>query len=54
VFVGNHRVVVKCSVVCMFLDCCNSPKTGGHMLTTNFSQPGVARGWQSDRQGRAV
>jgi hypothetical protein len=51
VFVRNHRVVVKWSVICMFLDRCNSPKTGGHMLTTDFSQPGAARGWQSDRQG---
>jgi hypothetical protein len=44
----NHRVVVKWSVVCMFLDRCNSPKTEGHMLTTDFSQPGAARGWRSD------
>jgi hypothetical protein len=49
VFVRNHRVVVRCSVVYMFLDHCNSPKIWGHMLTTDFSQPDAARGWRFDR-----
>jgi hypothetical protein len=49
VFVRNHCVVVKCSVICMFLDHCNSPKTEGHILTTDFSQPDVARGARSSR-----
>jgi hypothetical protein len=49
VFIRNHHVVVRCLVVCMFLDRCNSPETMGHMLTTDFSQPGAARGAQSDR-----
>jgi hypothetical protein len=30
-------VEAKYSFVCIFLDHCNSPKIGGHMLTTDFS-----------------
>jgi hypothetical protein len=37
VFIRNHHVVGKCSVIYKFLDRCNSPKPEGHMLTTDFS-----------------
>jgi hypothetical protein len=56
VFVKNHCVEAKYSVVCMFLDRCNSPKTREHMLTTGFTDPAwsgaggqTARGARSDR-----
>jgi hypothetical protein len=56
VFVRNHRVVAKWSVICIFLDHCNSPKTGGAYVDNQFltdpTKPGAggptARGVRSD------
>jgi hypothetical protein len=36
VFIRNHHVVVKYSVICMFLDRCNSPKIEGAYVDNRF------------------